>query len=514
MRKTGSDYDLIILGGGSAGIVSGVMAGGLGLRLLLIEKERMGGECLNTGCVPSKALIHCARTARILRTAGHAGLREVPITRDDAAGVMRYVRESVDRVREADATEQMLRDYGVEIRLGSARFLDSHTIALGDETLRADHFLLATGSHPAVPAIPGLEETGYRTNQTLFDMDSVPASLLVVGGGPVGVEMAQAFQLLGSRVTLVQRADRILPRDDRELTTLLADRLRADGVGLYLGATVEEVRTDSTGGVAQIRTGGGMAEVEFDEVLVATGRAPNTAGLDLEAAGVTVESQGIPVNARLQTSAAHIYACGDVLGKYQFSHMAEYEAKTAVRNIVFPGAQKASFRVRPWTTFTNPELAHAGMTEDEARDRGLRYEVLRQSFGQDDRAVVDDEGWGLVKVLTEGIGGRILGAQILGPRAGELIQEWVLAMEQGLSIRAIADSVHVYPTLTMASQHAAQRWYALRAQDPVLAQGLKAYVNLVRPNQRAIALGMLAAAAVGGAALLGRKNRGGEGVKG
>jgi pyruvate/2-oxoglutarate dehydrogenase complex dihydrolipoamide dehydrogenase (E3) component len=502
------DYDIIILGGGSAGIVSGVMAGGLKLRALVVEKYRLGGECLNTGCVPSKALLHAAKTAHTLRTASAVGLKDCPLGRDAAAGVLRWVRSTIDRVRVADASDDLLRQHGAEIRQGDAHFEDAHTIVLDGERLRAANFILATGSHPHVPDIPGLQEAGFLTNQTIFDLDAVPAALLVVGGGPVGVEMAQAFQRLGSQVTLVQKNDRLLPRDDAELTRELETGLRQEGMDIRLNMDLRSVRREGGKRIATLAQDVGTVEVRCDAILLAVGRAPNIEGLNLEAAGVRVEKDRIPTDAALRTSASHIYACGDLLGEYQFSHMAEYAAKTIVRNIAFPGTQKASFRVAPWTTFTDPELAHVGLTEEEARKQGLSYDVLRQPFAQDDRALTENEGKGLVKVLTQGIGGKILGAHILGPRAGELLQEWVFALQHGQSVRAIADLIHVYPTLTMASQHAAQRWYEHKAQEPLVEKALETYARDIRPRQGTIALGLLGVGFLGaGAAILGWRQR-------
>lgn len=488
------DYDIIILGGGSAGIVSGVMAGALGMRVLLIEKGKMGGECLNTGCVPSKALLHAARVAHTLRTADQAGLKSVSVTREDAASVMRRVRETIETVEGADATAKLLTDNGVEIRHGSASFADPHTLLLDGERLTAAHFILATGSSPAPLDIPGLAEAGYLTNQTVFDLDAIPEALLVIGGGPNGVEMAQAFSRLGSRVTLVQNRERLLPRDDVELASALAAVLREEGIDIRFSASVESVHGGNGRKVAVVKQHDGRAEIVCDEILATVGRAPNTAGLNLEAAGVDYDSKNVKTNGKLQTSAAHIYACGDLLGHDQFSHMAEYEAKTVVRNIIFPGESRADFGLSPWATFTDPEVVHLGLTEEEARAEGLAYEVYRQPFAQNDRAITDNETRGFVKVLTTGLGGKLLGVHIFGPRGSELMHEWILAMHHGHSIRDIADLIHIYPTLSMACQHAAQRWYERKGQEPLARAALGAYVHGVRPNQAALAAGIVGAA--------------------
>jgi len=488
------NYDIIILGGGSAGIVSGVMAGALGMRVLLIEKGKMGGECLNTGCVPSKALLHAARVAQTLRTAGEVGLPSVPVTREDAAGVMRHVRQTIRAVEGADATAKLLTDNGVEIRHGNASFADPHTLHLDGERLTAANFILATGSSPKAPDIPGLEDVGYLTNQTVFDLDAIPKSLLVIGGGPNGVEMAQAFGRLGSRVTLVQNRERLLPRDDVELASALAAVLREEGIDIRFSASVESVRGKSGCKVAVIKQHDDKDEIVCDEILATVGRIPNTSGLNLEAAGVEYDAKKVKTNPALQTTMRHIYACGDLLGHDQFSHMAEYEAKTVVRNIIFPGESKADFNLSPWATFTDPEVVHLGLTEEEAKAQGLAYEVYRQPFAQNDRAITDGEARGFVKVLTSGLGGKILGVHIFGPRGSELMQEWTLAMRHGHSIRDIADLVHIYPTLSMACQHAAQRWYECKGQEPLARAALGAYVYAVRPHQTTLAAGLVLAA--------------------
>lgn len=493
-------YDLVILGGGSAGIVAGVMAGGLGMRVLLIEKYRMGGECLNTGCVPSKAIIHAAHTAHVLRNASSVGLPSLPVSRDDASGVMEWVRSSIDRVRFADATEQLLKDQGVTLMIGEPRFESPHKIAVGSERFDARFTLIATGSRPAIPAIPGLSG-GYLTNQDIFNLDAIPESLLVVGGGPIGVELGQAFARLGSAVTLVHHGDRLLPRDDSELANVLLDTLREEGLAVHLKTSVVAARRKDWMRECTLQGPDGAHTVTVSHILLATGRQPNIESLGLDAAGVTTTKDGIVVDEHLRTSAGHIYACGDVTGQYQFSHMAEYEAKIAVRNMAFPGSSKADYTYAAWATFTDPEIVHIGMTEDDARSAGLRYEVFRQPFAQNDRAITDCATDGLVKVITAGPLGRILGVQIAGRRASELAGEWIMAIERGATIQAVADLVHVYPTLSMASQHAAQRWYAAKADLPGVRPLLKAWSRGIQPNGSKLAA---AAAITAGAAFLGK----------
>jgi pyruvate/2-oxoglutarate dehydrogenase complex dihydrolipoamide dehydrogenase (E3) component len=473
-------YDLVAIGGGSAGLVSAAVAAGLGARTALVEKHRLGGECLWTGCVPSKALLQSARAARLMGRLAEFGLEGPPFRREHARGVLEHVRASRLRVQEADAVEPLLRELGVEFFYGDGRFLNNRELQLGDRVLRSRRWVIATGSRPRVPSVPGLAEAGYLTNTTVFDLPDLPESLLVIGGGPVGVEMAQAFQRLGTQVTLLQRGPRLLPRDDEELVHLLEARLREEGVDLRLGA--EAVRVERAGARKQVtvRDAGGARAVEAAEILVATGRRANCEGLGLEEIGVRMDADGIAVDNRLRTRVRNIWACGDVIGWPQFSHLAEYEAKIAVQNALLPVPARARFDRVPWATFTEPELAHLGLTEAEARSKGIPVEVFRHPFSRDDRALVDGEPYGLVKLVARAGGGKLLGAQILGPRAGELIQEAILALDRGLSVRRLADTVHVYPTLTVAVQRAAQYWWKARGENPFFRKAVQAYLNLSR----------------------------------
>jgi pyruvate/2-oxoglutarate dehydrogenase complex dihydrolipoamide dehydrogenase (E3) component len=466
---TTKQYEIIVVGGGSAGIVSANVAAALGVRTALVEKDRIGGECLWTGCVPSKALLHAALAAapqegRRARSAGRAALQ--------------YVRDSILRVKEADATEAMMRDLGVELYTDSTRFVDRRVLQAGDRQLLGRQFILATGSRPAVPEIAGLHEAGYLTNQTVFSLEEIPESLAIIGGGPVGVEMAQAFHRLGAEVTVVQRGARLLPRDDAELTDQLEELLGAEGIHILKEAEVTAVHQSESGKkhlvICQAER---TMTVRAAEILVATGRRPNVEELNLQAIGVRYDAKGVWTDARLRTSARNIWACGDVIGRHQFSHMAEHEAKAVVRNALLPFPARVSFDVEPWATFTEPELAHVGLTEAEARAQGRAVRVYRHSFGQDDRALVDDQARGLVKIVAD-TRGRILGAHILGPHAGELIHEFILAMRHGLSVRALADTIHVYPTLSMANQRAAQRFYQEWADQPLLRNGLRLMLKL------------------------------------
>jgi pyruvate/2-oxoglutarate dehydrogenase complex dihydrolipoamide dehydrogenase (E3) component len=477
---TTKPYEIVVIGGGSAGIVSANVAAALGVRTALVEKERIGGECLWTGCVPSKALIHAASVAAIRAGSRAFGSGAVPSGPSVGREALAYVRNSIQRVKEADATEAMMREFGVELFFGPSRFVNRHVLQVGDQQLLGRQFILATGSRPAIPAIPGLLDAGFLTNQTIFSLEEAPRSLAVIGGGPIGVEMAQAFRRLGAEVTLLQHGPRLLPRDDAELTDELEVLLHAEGIRMLKDADVVEV-TPGDDGLKRLSVSEGdrTPTVQAAEILVAAGRRPNVEGLNLDAAGVRLDESGVWVDDRLRTSSRHIWACGDVLGRHQFSHLAEHEAKAVVRNALLPFPARVRFDVEPWTTFTDPELAHVGLTEAEARAQGRNVRVYRHSFQQDDRALVDEAGRGLVKIIADPRG-RILGAHILGPRAGELIHEFILAMRHGLSVRALADTIHVYPTLSMANQRAAQRYYQGWADRPLLRGGLRLVLRLMR----------------------------------
>ena len=442
------DYDLGIIGGGAGGLVAAVAAGALGARTVLLELEhRLGGECSWTGCVPSKALIAAAALA-------YRSGRRFP-------DVMEHVGRTVLEASKSSKISRLLEQYGVDVRYGRVRFKDNRTVETPEGTLRARRFIIATGSSAAVPVIPGLTP-GYLTNKEVWDLSAPPRSLLVVGGGPIGTELAQAFNRLGSQVTLVHSRDRLLARDDAELAGELTDLLRLEGLDIRLNCRVDGLQRRTDGGWQmhcgdQVLTG--------DHLLLAVGRKANTEGLNLEAAGVAYDSGGITVDPYLRTSASNIWAAGDCIGGLRFSHIAELEAKTAVRNALFPLRSRPDYQGAPWATFTDPELAHLGLTEEECRAKNLTYGVYYQAFASDDRAVADNTRQGRVKILASPYG-KLLGVHILGPRAGELINEFVLARRKRLRIYDIGLTAHVYPTLGLAAQRATDDWFAQLAAKP------------------------------------------------
>jgi len=454
-------YDLIVIGAGSAGLSVAAAAGQLGVSVALIEADRMGGECLNVGCVPSKALLRSAHVAQTIREAAKFGIRTTGLS-VDGAEVFGYVRSRIAALAPHDSATRF-RSLGCDVIYGRARFVDAHTVLVerGGETVRVNgrRFVLATGSAPKIPSIPGLAEAGFRTNNDIFELTSIPRRLAVIGGGPIGVEMAQAFQNLGSDVTLIQSGPRILPRDDADLAARLQAILVRQGIRLLTNAQVESIRRTSGEAKLQIKHDTGAEDVDADEILVAVGRNANT-GMNLEVAGVAFNEGGVVVNAKLQTTVKHIYACGDVVGPHRFTHMAGYQAGVVVANAIFHFPKKVNDRALPWCTFTDPELAHVGLTEQEAQNRGIKCSIVTVDLASVDRAVCDGAE-GLVKIVV-GKRDRVLGAQILAPRAGEMIHEFAMLISSGMKLPALRDTIHCYPTYSDAVRKAAAEVYRPR----------------------------------------------------
>lgn len=464
-----SRYDLVIIGGGSAGIPAAQLAGTLRASVALVDREKLGGECLYTGCVPSKALVHAAQVAAAVRNAGAVGLRAA-LEPPSLSEVMDAVQRAIEQVYvESDAPEHLI-ERGVEVAFGEARFISPHTLYLNDQTITARHFLIATGSHPAIPSIPGLREAGFLTNETIFSVRALPERLAVIGGGPIGCELGQAFARLGSQVTILQRPARLLPKDEPDASAALQAQLELEGVTVTLGAAVTRATRTDQGAVLDVLVGSETWQLPVDAILVATGRAPNVDDLDLEAAGVRYDARrGVSVDAYLRTSTPHIYAAGDVTGGYRFTHAAALDARVAVRNALFPGKKKRDTRVMPWATFTEPEVARVGLTEAEARrQHGADARVDTQPFAGVDRAVTDGATSGFVKLISTA-NGRLLGAQIVGPRAGDIINELALALARHLTLAQIAAVTHVYPTFALAIQQAAGAYAMERAsRSPII----------------------------------------------
>ena len=447
--------DLCIIGAGSGGIALATMAAAFGRKVVLVEKHRMGGGGL-AGSIPSKALVASARRAQALRTADVFGIAAVEPQIDHRA-VAAHVKSAVSAVAPNDTVER-LTGLGVRVVLGAARFLDKRTLLAGDYRITARRFVVATGSSAALPDIPGLDTCSYLTNETIFEVDRKIPHLVVVGGGPIGLELAQAHLRLGSRVTVIEAA-RALGTDDPEATAVVLKALGAEGVDIREGAKVERVESMAGFVRVHIATAQGPASVDGSHLLIAAGRIPNVSDLNLAAAGIKQGPDGIVVNRGQRTTNRRVYAIGDVTGGPRFSHVSGYQAEIVLRRILFRLPAKFEAGIIPWVTFTDPELAHVGITEAEARAAKHKINVLRWPFAENDRAHVEHQTLGHVKVVTTAKG-RILGATIVGPQASELIQIWALAIAQALPISAVAGYVAAHPTFGEIGKRAALRHYA------------------------------------------------------
>ena len=449
------DVDICVIGAGSGGLSVAAGAVQMGASVVLVEKGKMGGDCLNYGCVPSKALLAAGHAAEAVRRARRFGIK-TSAAAIDPAGVYGHVRDTIAAIAPVDSVERF-EGMGVKVIQAQGRFTGHRTVTADGVRITARRIVVATGSAPFVPPIPGLDGVPYLTNESLFDLDAVPEHLVVIGGGPVGIEMAQAHRHLGARVTVLEMAS-ILPNDDPELVEPLRRRLIEDGIDVREGVTVTGVEKAGNGVVVAIAGDGADTRVEGSHVLVAAGRRPTVDGLDLDKAGVDFDAKGIKVNDRLRTSNRRVYAIGDVAGGHQLTHMANHHAGIVLRNILFRLPSRVEARAVPWVTYTAPELAQVGQTEAEAHRDGADIRVLRWPFADNDRARAEGDIDGLVKVIVTPRG-RIVGAGIVGPRAGELIQTWVLAMAEDMKVGAVAKMIVPYPTLGEANKRAAGSFF-------------------------------------------------------
>jgi pyruvate/2-oxoglutarate dehydrogenase complex dihydrolipoamide dehydrogenase (E3) component len=458
--------DICVIGGGAAGLSVAAAAAAFGVETVLVEKSRLGGECLYTGCVPSKALLAAAKRAAELRHSDAFGVHASDV-RVDFAQVMAHVRATIAAIAPADSPERF-RGLGVRVVEGVARFKDRRTISVGEELeISARRFVLATGSTPAVPPIPGLHEGAYFTNETIFGLTELPSHLVVIGAGAAGLELAQAFSRLGSGVTVVDEGP-ALAQDDPECTEIVLAQLEREGVTIRTGVTVTRI-THAAGhvGVA-IEHDGKEDMVGGSHLLVAAGRTPVLDGLDLKAAGIRHDERGVVVNGQLKTSNSRVYAIGDVAaGQPRFTHAANYQAGLVIRNALFRLPVWAETECLPHVIFTDPELAQTGLTEAQARARGMNIHILRWPYHDNDRAQAERKPYGHIKVIADPKG-RILGASIVGTEAGELITAWSLAIAQGLTLRSFADLVVPYPTLSEIGKRAALGFFVPRLTQPLL----------------------------------------------
>ncbi|MDJ0810714.1 MAG: FAD-dependent oxidoreductase [Desulfobacterales bacterium] len=472
------DYDIGVIGGGAAGLTVASGAAQLGARTLLVEKEpALGGDCLHFGCVPSKTLIRSAHVYHDMKNAAVYGLPQVDLPPVDFRRVADRVRAVVDRIQVHDSVERFC-GLGVKVCFGEARFKDEHAIDLDGRSLSARSWVIATGSSPIVPPIDGLDQTAYLTNREIFYMDRLPASMIVLGGGPIGIEMAQAFARFGTAVTVIDMAPQILGKEDRDMADAVMDVLQAEGVAFFLNSAVVSVREAGRRKIVGIKdTEGQIQELEAEALLVAIGRTANVDGLGLDGIGVEYTRDGINVDARMRTSRKHIYAAGDINGGYQFTHAAGYEGGIVVSNAVFRLPRKADYTHLPWCTYTDPELASIGMNEKTARLAGIDYTVWSEPFGSNDRSLAEGQPRGQVKMLLDAKE-KPLGVQILGPHAGELLNEWVAIFNGRVKLSTLAAAVHPYPTIGEINKRVAGNFFAPKIFSEKIKKGLKLFFNL------------------------------------
>ena len=437
-----SKYHLVVVGGGTAGLVSAAGAAGLGARVALVEREMLGGDCLNVGCVPSKALLAAARAASDARKASSLGVRITGPIGVDFPAIMERMRRLRAGLSANDSAARF-RDLGVDVFLGSGVFTGPDTLEVGGRTLRFHRAVIATGARAARPEIPGLAEAGYLTNESVFALTRLPGRLVILGGGPIGCELAQAFARFGSRVSLLHQGPRLLPREDADLARRVEASMTRDGVSVFTNAKTLNVRRDDDGKHLRIHD----REVSCDEILVAVGRQPNVEGMGLEAAQVAFDAKkGVTVDDRLRTTSGRIYAAGDVCSRYQFTHAADAMARIVIQNALFWGRARASALTIPWCTYTDPELARVGLSQEEARAKGISFQVFTQELTGVDRAVLEGEDEGVFQVLVASGTDRILGASIVARHAGDMVGEMSLAMTAGLRLSQFARTIHPYPT--------------------------------------------------------------------
>lgn len=467
--KPAEMYNLVVIGGGTAGLVTAAGAAGLGARVALIEKNLLGGDCLNLGCVPSKALIRSARALAGVREAGRFGVRVPEGCEVDFPSVMRRMRRLRAGISHHDSAERF-RGLGVDVFLGSASFLSGDRIQVADSLLRCKKAVIASGARSAPPPIPGLQAAGYLTNESVFSLTRLPPRLAVIGAGPVGCELAQTFQRFGSRVTLLEVLPRILPREDAQAADIVKQSLLREGVEILLEAELQEVAAQQAEKVLHLRRGVQFDQLAVDEILVSAGRIPNLEGLNLEQAGVDYDPRkGILVNDRLQSSNPSIYAAGDVCSPYQFTHVADAMARIVIQNALFLGRKKASALVIPWCIFTDPEVAHVGLREEEAESQGIAVDLFQRNFKDVDRAIVDGETEGYARVLTRQGSDEILGGTIVAGHAGDMISELSLAMVAGIGLGTIASTIHPYPTQAEAIKQLGDAYNRTRLTPTVSA---------------------------------------------
>lgn len=472
------DYDIGIIGGGAAGLTTASGAAQLGAKTILIEQEdKLGGDCLHYGCVPSKTLIKSAHVYHQMKHAQAFGLPQVDLPPVNFRQVADRIRSVVDTIQKHDSEERFC-SLGAKVVFGQPRFVDEHAMTLNGKTISAAKWVIATGSSPVVPPIPGLADTPHLTNKEIFYMDTLPGSMIILGAGPIGIEMAQAFNRFGTKVTVIDRNPRILGKEDKDMADGVMQVLAVEGVRFVLDVSIEQVADLPDGRQVTVKdSAGDTHQVTADVILVGMGRSPNTKGLGLSGIGIALERSGIQVDSRLRTSHKHIYAAGDVNGGFQFTHAAGYEGGIVISNAVFHLPRKVNYTWLPWVTYTDPELASIGMNETAAKKAGIHCRVITEYFKDNDRALAEKEPEGKIKLLLDEKE-KPIGVQILGPCAGNLISEWVAVFTGNVKLSTIAGAIHPYPTIGEINKRVAGTYLSPKIFSPAIQKGLKFFFNL------------------------------------
>ncbi len=472
------DFDIGVIGSGAAGLTVTAGAAQAGAKTLLVEKEKeLGGDCLHYGCVPSKTLIKTAHVYHLMKNSKEFGLPGVELPPVDYREVAKRIQSVISTIQEHDSEERFCK-LGAKVEFGEPIFVDEHSIRLNGETISAKNWVLATGSSPGIPPIDGLDSTPYITNKEIWSLDHLPESLIILGAGPIAIEMAQAFGRLGSKVTVVQRSDQILSKEDKDMADTVMEVLQSEGVSFYLNSSVMSVRDlGSEREVVMRNSAGKTTELRGEQILVAMGRRANVEGLGLEGLGVEFSGKGIQVDNRLRTKQKHIYAAGDVTGQYQFTHAAGYEGGIVFTNAIFHLPRKVDYTFLPWCTFTDPELASIGMNEKAAEAAGIEYSVWTEEFKDNDRSLAEGERVGTIKMILDGKE-KPIGVQILGPQAGELLSEWVAVLNGKMKLSTLASAVHPYPTLGEINKRVAGTFFSPKIFSDRVKKGLKLFFNL------------------------------------
>jgi pyruvate/2-oxoglutarate dehydrogenase complex dihydrolipoamide dehydrogenase (E3) component len=460
-------YNLVVVGAGTAGLVSAAGAAGMGAKVALVERHLMGGDCLNVGCVPSKTLIRAGRAASDARAAARFGVQSLEVAGVDFRAVMDRVCRIRAQISPHDSARRFRDEYGVDIFLGGGRFTGPETVDVRGATLRFERAVIATGARAVLPPIPGLAEAGFLTNETVFNMTEQPARLAVVGGGPIGCELAQTFARLGTEVTIVEMGEQFLPREDPDAVAVLRAAFERDGVDVRLGTTLANVEADGGAKLLHLTTGDVSATLEVDAILVGVGRTPNVEDLGLEAAGVTIGRQGVEVDDFLRTSNPRIYAAGDVCSPYRFTHVADFMARAVIQNAFFgfAGKKRVSSLTIPWCTYTDPEIAHVGLYEHEAAAKGVEVTTFTVPMSSVDRAIAEGEDHGFVKIHVRRGSDRIVGATVVARHAGEMISEITTAMVGKVGLGTLASVIHPYPTRAEAIRKAGDLYNRTRLTE-------------------------------------------------